>query len=70
MAATQSQLDALDSAIASGELRVIVEGRNVEYRSISDLLSARRFLADQLAASTATVARTHPRYQVARFDDQ
>jgi hypothetical protein len=41
MAFTQTQLDAVETAIASGELKVMFDGREVIYRSIDDLLKAR-----------------------------
>lgn len=50
MAFTQSDLAALDSAIASGELTVSHNGRTVTYRSISDLLKARAAVAAELSA--------------------
>ena len=40
MAYTTTQLSALESALASGALRVSYEGRSVEYRSIDDLKKA------------------------------
>lgn len=43
---TQADLDALNSAIASGHLRVEYDGKKVEYRSLADLRSAR----DEVAA--------------------
>lgn len=52
MALTQSDLDALDSAIASNELRVEFDGRMVIYRSIPELISARAHVASVLAAAT------------------
>jgi hypothetical protein len=42
MALSQNDLDALDEAIASGELTCSVNGRSVTYRSIDDLMKARR----------------------------
>jgi hypothetical protein len=41
-------IDALNSAIASGELKVSYAGRNVEYRSIDDLIKARDALRSEL----------------------
>ena len=52
MALTQTDLDALDSAIASSELEVRLEGRSVTYRSTEDLLKARAHVAAVLAAGT------------------
>jgi predicted GTPase len=40
MAYTQSQLEALEQALASGTLRVSYEGRSVEYRSVDELKKA------------------------------
>jgi hypothetical protein len=50
MALTQTDLDALDSAIATGELTVEFNGRRVTYRSVPELLQARAHVAAQLAA--------------------
>lgn len=50
MALTQTDLDALDTAIATGELSVEFNGRRVTYRSIPDLLQARAHVAAQIAA--------------------
>lgn len=61
MALTQTDLDALDSAIASGELKVQLEGRSVEYRSIDQLLKARQHVA-ALVASGVTAPRRRTYY--------
>lgn len=37
MAFTETQLAALQAALASGVLRVSYDGRSVEYRSVADL---------------------------------
>lgn len=61
MAITQTDLDNLDTAIASGELKVMFNGRSVEYRSINDLMNARKHVLAVLngqVASTATARRT------------
>jgi len=52
MALSQSDLDELDSAIASAELSVEIEGKKVTYRSIGDLKKARRHVANVLAKKT------------------
>lgn len=54
MALTQTDLDNLDAAIASGELKVAVNGRLVEYRDISDLMKARAHVAQLLSAAGVT----------------
>lgn len=60
MAFTQAQLDAVETAISSGELRVMFDGREVIYRSVDDLLKARNTIKQSLQASgiTAAVPRT------------
>lgn len=45
MALTQSNLDALDSAIASGTLSVEFDGRKVTYQSTAALIAARNHVA-------------------------
>lgn len=61
MAFTQSDLDAVRAAIASGELSVVHNGRRVEYRSMDDLLKAEaRILAD-LAGQAPGVVTGGPR---------
>ena len=69
MAFTQSQLDALDEAIAGGVLTVrTADGKLVTYQSMADLLKARDLVSSSLA-STAGTARAYPRHQLADFSD-
>lgn len=66
MAHTQTDLDAIKAAIASGEQSVEVAGRKVMYRTIDDLRKARDDIAAELA-SAATVSTSAVRrgsYQV------
>lgn len=60
MAFTQSQLDAVESAIASGELSVTFDGRTVQYRSVADLMRARNAIRRSMqdAGALPAVART------------
>lgn len=53
MAFTQTDLDAVNAAVASGELKIEVAGRMVMYRSIDELIKARDLIQAELAA-TAT----------------
>lgn len=53
MAFTQTDLDNINAAIATGELAVEVNGRKVVYRSIDDLLKARSAIASDLATASA-----------------
>jgi len=62
MAFTQTQLDAIESAIASGELRVMFNGREIIYRSIDDLMKARNVVKAALEAAGAAVAVVRTSY--------
>lgn len=69
MAFTQSQLDALDEAIAGGVLTVrTADGKLVTYQDMAALLKARDLVASSLAASSGA-ARAYPRHQLADFSD-
>lgn len=57
MALSQSDLDALDAAIASSELEVELDGRRVRYRSTVDLLAARQHVATVLSMSAPGAPR-------------
>jgi hypothetical protein len=48
MTFTTGDLTAIESAIASGELTVISEGRQVTYRSMLDLMRARDTIRREL----------------------
>ena len=50
MAWTQSELDALKAAYASGTLRVSYDGRSVEYGSEADLIRRIRVIERGIAA--------------------
>ncbi len=63
MAWTQTDIDAVEAAIATAELRVkFADGREVEYRSILELLKARDAMlavtavADSSSGSRSTLA--------------
>ncbi|MCG7551561.1 hypothetical protein [Pseudoalteromonas sp. Of7M-16] len=49
MALSKDDLDALDEAIASGELTVKINGREVTYRSVGELMKSRRHVVSVLA---------------------
>ena len=53
MAFTQTDLDNINAAIASGELRAKVNGREIEYRSIDELQKARGVIEADLAKASA-----------------
>lgn len=51
MAFTQTDLDNVRAAIATGEKIVMVNGRRVEYRDMSELLRAEARIQEALAAA-------------------
>ncbi len=53
MAFTQSQLDALEAAIASGTLEVRVGDKSVRYQTMAELIKARDLIRDQLATASS-----------------
>lgn len=54
MALTQADLDALDLAIASGELTVSHSGRTVTYQSTDKLLQARQHVSNVLRSQSGS----------------
>lgn len=54
MAWTQAHLDAIDAAIASGELTVHFGDRSTTYRSADELFKIRAFVADAIATQNGT----------------
>jgi len=62
MALTQSDLDRIDTAIASAEMEVrFADGRMVRYRSVEEMKSARTHVAAVLAGAANASAGTSPR---------
>jgi hypothetical protein len=53
MAYSTTDLDAINAAIASGELTVKHNGREITYRSLDDLLKAKRTIESELNAATS-----------------
>lgn len=51
MAFSSTDLDAINAAIASGELTVKHNGREVTYRSLADLMKAKQTIESELAAA-------------------
>lgn len=62
MAFTQADLDAIDAAIASGELTVSHNGRTVTYRSMDDLFKARDRIANLIALQASRRAGSSFRF--------
>lgn len=48
MAFTTTQLTALETAVASGQLEVTYDGKTVKYRSTADLIAAYNFVKQKL----------------------
>jgi hypothetical protein len=48
---TLSQLNALDAAIASGQLSVNYDGKSITYRSIGELMKARDLVRSELIST-------------------
>jgi hypothetical protein len=55
MALSQTDLDKLDKAIASGVRRVTYSSGTVEYQSLDDMMKARSFIAAQLGSTPASM---------------
>ena len=68
MAYTQTDLDTVDRAIATGEMLIRLGDMEIRYRSIDELKAAREVIKSALA-SQQTTARAYPRYQTADFSD-
>lgn len=67
MAFTTTDLAAIDAAIASGELSVKFADRQVDYRSIDDLIKARNLIKVEIAKTASGGATLSPRYKTATF---
>jgi hypothetical protein len=50
---TTTQLTAIETAIASGTLKVRYDGKEVQYQTLDQLLAARQLIRDELIASGA-----------------
>ncbi len=51
MAYTTTQLEAVEAAIATGELTVEYDGKRVTYRSMTELIQARDLIRAELVAA-------------------
>ena len=68
MSFTLSQLDAIETAIASGELKVAYDGREVVYRSMDDLIKARNTISAALQSTGTVTAKRKFSYISRRMD--
>lgn len=62
MAYTLTQLQAVEAAIASGELTVEYEGKRVTYRSMGELIQARDLIKAELIAAGTLPEETRVSY--------
>lgn len=68
MAFTQADIDNLDEAISAGEKTVEVNGRKVEYRSLDEMLKARRYIMAVLSGKAGR--RRNPLFGVRTVIDR
>lgn len=66
MAYTTTQLQALEDAIATGELTVEYDGKRVTYRSVAELITARNFVRGQLV-DAGTITDTTIKHSLTSF---
>ena len=66
MGFTQPELDALKEAYAAGALRIVHEGKTVEYGNEADLLRRIRTIESDLAASAGKPRSTRTRLSFSR----
>lgn len=66
MAYTVTDLTNLEAAIATGQLTVKYDGKEITYRSIDDLIKARDFVRGELIAA-GTITDTTIRRSVTSF---
>ena len=62
MAFTQTQLDTLEAAIASGATKVKYSDKEVTYGSLSDMLKLRNIMRAELGLDNSAGGRVYPQY--------
>jgi hypothetical protein len=60
MAFTQTQLDAIEEAIAAGALTVKYADKEVTYRSLNEMLRVRDMISRKLGNKIAGAGRVYP----------
>lgn len=63
MALTQTDLDNINTAIATGEMTVEFNGRRVTYRSMAELERAKTHVQGELARTAQTTSSPRSVYQ-------
>lgn len=67
MSWTQSDVDAIDTAIKNATLSVRLGDKTVQYRSMDDLLKARALAVSEVAKAAAASQGGSSRYSLADF---
>lgn len=67
MAFTQSDLNAVNTAIASGEFKIEVQGRMVQYRNMDELITARDLIKAELASEATPTSSARQGTYAVRF---
>jgi hypothetical protein len=62
MAISQTDLDALDQAIATGTFEVEFDGRRVKYQHTGEMIAARNHIATVLSRQSTAQRKTVYRY--------
>lgn len=62
MSFTQADLDAIDSAIKSGTLRVEYQDKKVQYRSLSEMKEIRNLILKDLNTNLGKPIRVHTEF--------
>lgn len=68
MAYTVEHLNAIESAIAKGQLKVAFQGREVVYRSIDDLIKSHAVIKASLQEASVVTKRARYSYVARRMD--
>lgn len=67
MAFTQADVDAIKTAIASGEHEITYgDGRRIQYRSVAELQSALQLAQNEVAAAAGTTKKRTVRFQTSK----
>lgn len=69
MSWTQTDLDSVEAAIASGVLTCDVNGRRVTYQTTADLLRTRSAIRAFLEGQSSGSTQNSPRHRIASFAD-
>lgn len=64
MAFTKNDLDAINEAIAGGELEVSIGDRRIKYRSLAELIEARKIIQSDLNDSNSKPSGSLRSYRV------